>query len=176
MKLEELLDKVYDTIKLHVNIDGSADASFRTENDTYKVSFTRDELKEIQIGQEIVEVPLVSITFMSGIISMGHLSTDNEMVTNPPLIYSTIVQIALKFVEARQQMHKPVYGFSCSVAGDNTRGAKRRIYELLFAAATKFGYHKWKDELKAIQLKTWKRLKKSGFKSIVGELIFDDKL
>jgi hypothetical protein len=105
---------------------------------------------------------------------MGHVNAEQELQTKAAIIYSTIVNIVKDFAEKRKAIKKPVYGFHCSVAGDNEHGKKEKIYAILFTASPKFGFHRWKKDLTAIQLDTYNRLKKNGFKTKNGEVIFDN--
>jgi len=105
---------------------------------------------------------------------MGHSSAENVEYTK--YVYPTVVKTTLMFVEARKKMHKPVYAITCSVAGDNSRGSKKKIYQTLFAFSSRFGFHKWKDQLIAIQLSTYEKLKKYGFKDEDGNIIKDNEL
>jgi len=174
MVINEILDTVYDTINLKVNTDGSAEATFRTDIDTYTVHFSKDSPGSINFARKFIPVPMVSISFSSRLLFMGHSSAENVEYTK--YVYPTVVKTTLMFVEARKKMHKPVYAITCSVAGDNSRGSKKKIYQTLFAFSSRFGFHKWKDQLIAIQLSTYEKLKKYGFKDEDGNIIKDNEL
>lgn len=174
MVINEILDTVYDTIKLKVNSDGSATATFRTDIDTYTVNFSGDLPGIIKFADVIIKVPMVTITFSSRLLAMGHADAENVEYTK--YVYPTVVKTTLMFVEARKKMHKQVYAITCSVSGDNFRNSKEKIYQTLFAFSSRFGFHKWKDKLVAIQLPTYEKLKKYGFKDENGNILKDNEL
>lgn len=172
--MTESLDTIYDTIKLKVNADGSASATFRTEIDIYTVNISNAGKINLNFAGVFIPVVASSITFSSKLLFMGHADASHAEFTT--YVYPTVVKCIEMFVTAREKMKKPVYGFTCSVAGDNARGSKRKIYSALFSFSTRFGYHKWKNELIAIKLDTYEKLKKNGFKTDNGHVLFDPEL
>lgn len=176
MKFNESFDKYYATVEMKVSTDKkkATIATFKTESDVYTVTFSGDSKYYINIGHESVPIQGVSISFSSQNLSMGH--ADASHVSQTLYVYPTIMKIISLFAKTRLKMGKPVHAFTCSVAGDNSRGSKKKIYNILFRRAQDFGYQQWKGQLFAIQKDVYDKLKKNGFITSAGNIIFDPEL
>lgn len=174
MVIHELLDIIYDTINIKIDPKGGATATFRTEIDNYTVQIQKPSPHHLVYGGFSIPVQLSTITFSSKNLSMGHASAEHAQYTT--YVYPTVVKCIEMYVKHMERSKKPCIGFCCSVAGDNERGSKRKIYQALFTMSTKFGFHKWGKELACIRLDIYEKLKKNGFQTPEGNLITDDSI